>query len=177
MPLQDNALPDSARMICDKINKGMAFEEAVKQYSADKKRAQGRIGTFEEDDLFALPSRFLSNMFKTGGITNPIRFSYGYEIMKVTRSEAAGLVCCCRKTRSSINIIRSRYSYDYKNFVDQIRKNFIVKPDSAVAAKFVSSFDTTKTPLAHWAEYAVGRIPGKDAFQVRCLDAECPGCC
>jgi peptidyl-prolyl cis-trans isomerase SurA len=143
----DSAIRDSARMICDKINKGMPFEEAVARYSTDKQRAQGKIGTFEEDNLFSFLLDSLSKV-KTGGITNPIRFTYGYEIMKVLdRKPLASYTASENSIKYQYN--RSRYSYDYKNFVDQIRNKFIVKTDPAVAAKFISSNDTTKT-AEHW---------------------------
>jgi len=90
-------------MICDKINKGLPFDEAVSIYSKDRKREHGKIGTFEEDNLFAFLLDSLSKV-QTGGITNPIRFSYGYEIMKVL-DRSRWLRTLLRKTRSSINII------------------------------------------------------------------------
>jgi len=141
------AVLDSARMICDKINKGLPFDEAVSIYSKDRKREHGKIGTFEEDNLFAFLLDSLSKV-QTGGITNPIRFSYGYEIMKVLdRKPLASYAATENAIKYQYH--QSRYSYDYKNFVNQICRNVVVKADSAVAAEFVSSFDTTKS-AEHW---------------------------
>ncbi|MFZ1976611.1 MAG: peptidylprolyl isomerase [Bacteroidota bacterium] len=143
----DSALLDSARIIYAKINKGLPFEEAVTRYSADKNRAQGIIGTFEENDLFAFLLDSLSKV-KTGGITNPIRFMYGYEIMKVIDRKPLASYAA---TENSIKYQyhQSRFSYDYKIFVDQIRNKFIARPDSAISSEFVSSIDSTKS-AEHW---------------------------
>jgi peptidyl-prolyl cis-trans isomerase SurA len=160
----DSAVLDSVRMICDSIKKGMTFEEAAARYSADKDSPQGKIGSFEEDNLVPFLIDSLEKV-KTGGITNPIRFAYGYELIKVLSRKPMPSYA---EMESHIKdqYQKTRYAYDFKNFVDQIRKKFPVKTDSAVAAKFVRSFDTNKTVTSeHWRDTLSAEFLGKTLFQ------------
>lgn len=80
---------EEAKDILEKINNGMAFEEAAKEYSnCPSKQRGGDLGEFSEGQMVPEFEEVVFTM-EEGSISEPVKTQHGYHIIKLeNRSEA-----------------------------------------------------------------------------------------
>ena len=78
--VEDEAL---AKEILDKLNEGLDFEEAAREYSIDPSKDNGgNLGTFPKGVMVKEFQEGLDGL-KVGEISNPVRSDFGYHIIKL----------------------------------------------------------------------------------------------
>jgi peptidyl-prolyl cis-trans isomerase SurA len=138
------AVHDTVWMIYNKIKNGASFTEMVKKYSNDQKNAarNGDIGFYERDRL---PPE-VANVFytlKIDSISEPMRFTYGYHIFKLTEKKPLPSFADMQKDLKE-PYKQQRYDYEYNKYTQGLKAQYHVRIDSSVVRKLISSLDTTK---------------------------------
>ncbi|MBI3580106.1 MAG: peptidylprolyl isomerase [Ignavibacteriales bacterium] len=152
--LQDTvAIKDSIEAIYRKLQGGMDFAEAAKQYSDDgaSKPNGGDIGYYERA---AIPPPVGKIFFGTpvGSFTAPFRQSYGYHIFKITGFQGIGTFQELEKDLKQ-QFQQMRYNTEYQNYVHDLKKKYSLNLDVVLLNKISHAFDTTKTPsIEGWSD-------------------------
>lgn len=155
IPTGDDSLEvrDSSYAIYQKLKEGMDFAQAAKQYSDDQSSAAqgGDLGYFERSRLPEHVSDVLYQL-PIGGITEPIKFNYGYHIFRLTdRKPLPTFSDMERDLRNQYQ--NSRYTTDYANYLHNLKRKYNLNYDVATMYAFTHAFDSTKTPsTAGWSD-------------------------
>lgn len=118
---------EKAVEIGKKVEAGMKFEDAAKEYSSCPSSQQGGdLGTFTrgqmvpefEDAAFSLP---------IGKVSEPVKTQFGYHLIKVEKRNE-GIVSPFNDVKDSIKnqIIKERQSMLYGQFIEELNKKYTV---------------------------------------------------
>jgi peptidyl-prolyl cis-trans isomerase SurA len=164
--LQDTtSVRDSVWQIYNRIKAGLDFGNAAQQYSQDPASAAqgGFLGYFEHSRL---PENLVSMFYQLppGGVTEPIRFPYGYHLFKLVDRRALPSYDDMEKDLRS-QYQQTRYTTDYQNYVHGLKKKFNLSYDVSLLFEFTHAFDSTKTPAAKgWGDTVAAAMRSRTLF-------------
>lgn len=167
IPMGDDSLEvrDTSYAIYQKLKEGLDFAQAAQQYSDDKSSSAqgGDLGYFERSRLPEHVADILYQ-FPIGGISEPIKFNYGYHIFRVTdRKPLPTFPEMERDLRNQYQ--NSRYATDYANFLHNLKRKYNLNYDIDAMHAFTHAFDSTKTPsTAGWSDTLPASLSTRTLF-------------
>ena len=147
------AVRDTIWQIYDKLKHGGNFADLAKKYSDDSpsKEHGGDIGFYERESLRPEIANYLFEL-PLDSISTPYRQPYGYHIFEITgRRPVAPFSDMEKDLRAQYQ--QQFYQQDYAQYVADLKHQYGIVVDSAVATRLRVSFDSTKTPsTAGWSD-------------------------
>lgn len=150
--VERNATPEDTlkiynemKAVLDSLRNGFDFAELSKRHSDDKFSVQrgGDAGYYSRGQAYREIDQFMFNA-KVGDISDIIRTRWGYHIVKVTEIVP---VKPFDEIVEDLNKLYQSYrlEYDFKNYVEKLKKEYNYKLNQQTFDLFVSKADTSKT--------------------------------
>jgi peptidyl-prolyl cis-trans isomerase SurA len=138
------AIRDTAWMVYKMLKSGANFKDMVKKYSKDPQSVakDGDMGFFERERLPANIAETFYSMHRDS-ITEPMGFRYGYHIFKLTEKKPLPDLKELYKDLKT-QYQQSRFPYERKNYIAQLKTQYGVHIDSSAMKIFISALDSTK---------------------------------
>lgn len=161
------AVRDSVARIMAQLEEGLDFAEAARLYSSDdgSKERGGAIGEFTNDRLPAALADILYDI-PGGAVAPPYETPYGFHILKVTgRRPAQSFQEVERDLRDGYQ--KNRYSSDYDRYVNDLKKQYLLRFDPVLLRSLPTAFDSSKTSSrAGWRDTIPSSWLGRTLYSV-----------
>lgn len=119
---------EKAEEILNKINEGMSFEDAAKEFSSCPSNAQGgSLGKFSRGQMVP---EFEESAFslEIGQLSNPVKTQFGYHLIKVEEKvESSAQPFDQVKDTIKNNLLQERQSFKYSQLNNDLRKKYNVE--------------------------------------------------
>jgi peptidyl-prolyl cis-trans isomerase SurA len=167
LPTGDDSLAvrDSSYAIYRQLKEGLDFSQAAQRYSDDPASATngGDVGYIERSRLPEQVSTLLSEL-PIGGVTEPVKFPYGYHIFRVTdRKPQPTFADMERDLRTQYQ--NSRYANDYANYLHALKRKHNLNLDVVTMYTFTHALDSTKTPSSPgWSDTLQTELMSRTLF-------------
>lgn len=119
---------EKASEIKDKIENGMAFEEAAMEYSTCPSNAQGgSLGEFSKGQM--VPEfEEAAFLLEKGVVSAPVKTQFGYHLIKVEGKNEAGAKSFAEvKDSIKSKLLQERQSLKYNAFIDELKGKYSVE--------------------------------------------------
>lgn len=119
---------EESKRIIDKINNGLSFEEAAKEFSScPSKGAGGDLGTFGRGRMVKEFEEVAFGM-EEGTISSPVKTQFGYHIIKLEKKDAEGT----KEYNEVKDLIKEQLHQEkekdlYKKFTESLRGKYSVE--------------------------------------------------
>lgn len=137
-------LYNEMKSILDSLRQGYDFGEMARRHSDDKLSSErdGDAGYYSRGQAYREIDQFMFNA-KVGDISDIIRTRWGYHIIKVTEIVP---VKPFDEAIDELNRIYQSYrlEYDFKKYVERLKREYGFKINQATFEVFVSKADTSK---------------------------------
>jgi len=138
-------LYNEMKAVLDSLKQGYDFAELAKRHSDDKfsNERNGDAGYYGRGQAYREIDQFMFNA-KVGDISDIIRTRWGYHIVKVT--EIVPVKPFDEVIDDLSKLYQSyRFEYDFKKYVERLKKEYNFKLNDQTFELFVSKADTSKT--------------------------------
>lgn len=129
---------DEAKKVASRLKKGEKFEEIAKKDSIDKGSAKngGDLGYFSKGQMVPEFEKAAA-VLKTGEISDPVKTSFGYHIIKVTDRKAGPAIEFERiKEVIAQRLSGERQKEAFDKYIDELKKNYKVEINKEALSKF-----------------------------------------